>query len=214
MSVQALLPLTLLVLFMSVIGMIWSVGKGAEGLTFTLAALFPVFVVLVGLGLNLRSSLAADGGHEAAMESATIEASRTNSLLMALVYAWGGLAMFGIYTLTPLWWFHSWQYATAMLVIAAALWIYQSLMGHEGSPLRRPGWMSAAAWASLAQAVAVAGGLMFLLGSSKFYEPGRTDWAANQIFVAGGAALFCLSLIAAAGYWRVSRPELSLASRS
>lgn len=215
MSVPALLPVILLTLFMSVIGMIWSVGKGASGLTFAIGALYCVFMVVVAFLLNWRAARDIAKTASAQLDPSIIENVRTNGLLMALVYAWGGLAMFGIYTLTPLWWFHSWQYATAMLVIAGGLWLFTALMGNEASVLRRPAVVAASAWAALCQAVAAAVGLVLLLRSSKFYEPGRTDWAANEIFVAGGGAIVCVSLIAAASFWHQHvRSEPMLAPRS
>lgn len=122
---------------------------------------------------------------------------------MGLVFSWGGVAMLAIYTLSGIWWWHSWQYGLGMLFIGMGLWVFAALLDREGSTFRSQRVLNLTAWMAFAQGLAAVAGLVFL-GLSGKIEAGRADWAANIIFLTGGSGIAVLSLLAAATYWRVS----------
>ncbi|MEO1207414.1 MAG: hypothetical protein AAFV45_13900 [Pseudomonadota bacterium] len=207
MSLHAYLPIMMLALLMSVVAMIWSVGADARDLTLMIGLMFPACVILVAIAINRRPfehTAWTHSGSEAQALPVAVSLSQTNARLMALVYAWGGAAMLGCYTLTRLWWWHSWQYGLGMLAIAAGLSVYAWTLGRGGSRLGSPSYLNATAWMSVGQAVAAVAGLAFLMSSGKV-EAGRADWAANTIFLTGGLGIACLSVLAAFTHWRISR---------
>lgn len=122
-----------------------------------------------------------------------------NTRLAGLVYAWGGAAMFGVYTLSGLWWRHGWQYGLAMVLASAALFAVARLIGGASRP--GPGPMGLAPAKALlvncltfAHGLAAAAGLVFLIGTGKLWA-GKSDWAANHIFLAGGIAIVAICLV-------------------
>lgn len=115
----------------------------------------------------------------------------TTTLLTTLTYAWASIALFAVYVGTPLRWQHGWQYASAMALIAAGHVIYirhLSSMSDAG-PATRP----AVGLAGLQGAAAVTA-LAWLVASGKLATT-KGDWAANQVFLAGGVAIAALSAI-------------------
>lgn len=121
-----------------------------------------------------------------------------------MVYGWGALALFAIYTLTELWWFHSWQYGAAMALIAAALLGFVHVLGDEESLFRSQVSLDVSAMLGLAQAAAAAVALGMLAASGKL-ESVKADWPANHVFVAGGLALIVISVIAAVTHFKLRR---------
>jgi hypothetical protein len=133
-----------------------------------------------------------------------LHASRRNARLMAMVYGWGALALFAIYSLTELWWFHSWQYGAAMALIAAALLGFVHLLGDEKSLFRSQVSLDVSAMLAMAQAAAAAVALGMLIGSGKVGSI-KADWPANHVFLAGGLALVVISVIAAITHFKLRR---------
>ncbi len=135
---------------------------------------------------------------------AQLHASRRNARLMAMVYGWGALALFAIYALTELWWFHSWQYGAAMALIAAALLGFVHVLGDEESLFRSQVSLDVSAMLAMAQAAAAAVALGMLIGSGKVGSI-KADWPANHVFLAGGLALVVISAIAAITHFKLRR---------
>lgn len=192
MTLQPLIPGLVVVMVASIASIVWSVGEGDRALTFAAALAFPAAAVLICVIINRPMWRLAGAGDSAA----TINASRRNARLMALVYAWGAAAIFAIYSLTQLWWWHSWQYGLAMAFIACCLHVYAQRMRDPASPLVQPRVLDATAVLALVQAAAAAIGLAFLIGSGKL-ALSKPDWPANHVFIAGGLGLILISLIAA-----------------
>lgn len=211
MSLQSIAPPLVLLMVMTSIAMVWAVGLGSRNLAFAFAALFPSLIVLAAAALNWRafsqSPPSRDNKPGLAASSAdrrltAVDASVCNAQLMAFVFIWGGVAMFAVYTLADIWWWHSWQYGLAMLAIGAGLFAYAGLMGQETSSLREPGALNAGAYLAVVQAIGASIGLVFLLNSGKL-AVGRVDWPANHIFIVGGLAIIVISAIAAAVHFRL-----------
>ncbi len=203
MSLHAYRPIIVLLLVVSIIALVWAVGTGGKELTFAIAAVFPLVVTAIAGVANWRALTGGVGPDRIDLA----DTSQRNAQLMAFIFAWGGLAMFAVYTLTQLWWFHSWQYGLAMLALAAGLFAYAHLLEDETSALRRPALVSGAAWLALVQGIAAVVGLAFLFSTGKLFIAGRTDWPANLIFVCGGIGIAVVSLVAAGAAWRLSRDD-------
>lgn len=191
MTLQPFIPGLIVVMVASIATIVWAVGEGERGLTFAGALVFPAAAVILCLIINrpLWRAQPVD-------ETQAIHASRRNARLMALVYAWAAAAMFAIYSLTDLWWWHSWQYGLAMAFVACCLLVYVQLLEDASSPVARPRALDASAMLALVQAAAIAGGFAFLIGSGKLASS-KPDWPANQVFIGGGIGLVLISLIAA-----------------
>ncbi|MGE0766729.1 MAG: hypothetical protein AB7L90_09720 [Hyphomicrobiaceae bacterium] len=120
------------------------------------------------------------------------------SRLAAICYAWGAVAMQGLYLtpLTGLKWQHGWQYALVMALLAtASVGFGRSLPGapNGGSPAR---WATRFRWAvplAGAQACVAGVGLAALLASGKLVST-RADWAANRVFAGLAVAVFAVSV--------------------
>ncbi|HUS97973.1 MAG TPA: hypothetical protein VMX97_14695 [Hyphomicrobiaceae bacterium] len=115
-----------------------------------------------------------------------------NAQLLALVYCWGGLAMLGCYYLTSLHWQHAWQYGAGMMLIGLAIYMYARALRQPGSVARSPRSMLAMERLTAAQGWGAIAGLTFMVVSGKLWS-GKTDWAANAVFLAGGVAVAALS---------------------
>lgn len=178
---------TLLLLAASIVGLTWAAGIRMHPLAICAAAL-----ALIGLSL-LASSINATAGAHAPVSP--LHAARSNALLMALIYGWGGLAMLAVYLSTDLGWRHGWQYGSGMLLIAAGLYIHAQRLRDTNSALAKPQRLDRMAWVAFAQGVAASIALVWLALSGKLASP-KGDWAANYIFVAGGLAIVISSLLA------------------
>lgn len=113
--------------------------------------------------------------------------------LISLAWAWGGASMLGAYYLTDLNWQHAWQYGLAMLLIAAGIGWYAGQRADAGSSWASDSLVRAARLATGLQAVAAIAAVGLLASSGKLQPEGR-DWAANVVFIAGGLAIFSLSM--------------------
>lgn len=172
----------------SAAGMAAAVTAGDAAVSGTAAAAAALILVMSGLATNLtvwRQSKAAEHPIDATA------ALLTTTHLTMLTYAWGSLALFAIYVGTPLRWQHGWQYAIVMALIAAGHVIYirhLSSTSDAGPATRR-----AVALAALQGAGAITA-LAWLVASGKLATT-KGDWAANQVFLAGGVAVASLSAI-------------------
>lgn len=167
----------------------WAVTGGA--------ALFACVAVLVA-GITLRQSLRWAGIASSAPLMPVYVGLLQSSRLAAISYAWGAIAMQGVY-LTPftgLRWQHGWQYAAAMALLAAATFAF----GHTLSqPLPGEGtvaFQKQSRWAlplAIGQTAVAGGGLVALIVSQKLWSQ-RADWAANRVFAALAIAIAAVML--------------------
>lgn len=209
MTLQPLIPGLVVVMVASIATIVWAVGEGDRALTFAGSLAFPAAAILVSLIINLplwrRAQRRADAND-------AIHASRRNARLMALVYAWAAASMFAIYSLTELWWWHSWQYGLAMAFIACCLLTYAERMKDLSSALVQPRALDATAMLALVQAAALTGGIAFLIGSGKLASS-KPDWPANLVFIGGGIGLILVSSIAAYTHRKLRRAAARAAER-
>lgn len=125
----------------------------------------------------------------------------SNSVLAALVYAWGAAAMFAVYSLSGLAWRHWWEYGVAMTLLAAATLLCTQLLTAGRAPQASSKSTVILMGLTALQAVCIGGALVYLIASGKLMTH-QPDWAANQIFVAGGVMLVLVSLASLMAHWR------------
>jgi hypothetical protein len=118
---------------------------------------------------------------------------QTTRLIM-FAYLWCGIAFYAVYLGTKLHWQHGWEYGSAMLLIAIAHAFYLRRLSNPGDTVSTPSAIERAVRLASYQGFAVAVGLIWLIQSGKLSSL-KGDWAANQLFLAGGFAVMCLSVI-------------------
>ena len=131
-------------------------------------------------------------------------AALLNARLMAVVYAWGGLSMLAAYYLTPLSWYHAWQYGGAMVLVAAALHFYAQALVAPQAPARAPRAQLAVERLTVVQGIAATAGALAVIVSGKL-TTGKPDWVANILFISGGLTIGTLSALAVMTRRRVAR---------
>lgn len=201
MSLERVVPWLVLALVASVMLMIAGAGRNLPLLTGAAAAVFAAAVVAVGFGMNRPLwRLAAD---RIAGNAALVAALR-NARLMALAWGWGAAAMAGVYTLGGLRWYHAWQYGSGMALLGAIALGYGVVIGRAEAPATKRRLLLSGLQLTFLQGVASAAGVLYLIVAGKLVTF-RPDWAANQIFVAGGIAIAALSAMAAYTQRRLMR---------
>ncbi len=206
MPLRPLLPALLLALVMSIIVGVLAVGRNS-GLTLALAvALFALQMLFALLRTNVpfwRED--AEGPRDTAIALCV----RRNTLLAALVYAWGAAAILALYSLSGLSWQHWWQYGAAMALVAAGVFLYAHLLTDENGTYRKPQALNGLMWLTVAQGIAVIGVVIYLVTSGKLFTL-RSDWAANYVFASGSVTLAVLSTVSVLTYLRLKRtPQTS-----
>jgi hypothetical protein len=191
MTLRRFVPVIVLALVLSVAAFVLGAGRDDRTLTLVSAAAFAALIVIVALSVNLP----AWRDPKSSLDDA-IGLFRRNTRLAALTYAWGAAAMLATYHLSGLTWRHGWQYGLGMALIAAGLvWYVRALGSAEKMP--GPGiTLMHGAVVLLALAHLVAGGTLATT---------KGDWAANQIFVAGGLALLLVCVAAGVSQVRLKR---------
>jgi hypothetical protein len=179
-------------LAVTVVGMVAAASAKRIGFSLAMVALFSIALILVGLWSNwVHWQPKPTGSHQ----GAAVMASRRNASLIAFGYAWGGIAMGSVYSLSGLRWRHGWQYALAMMLMA---WLVMDLahrLSRPGSIWQRPVGSQIVAAITALQGVMALVGIAWLTMSGKL-DSVRSDWAANHIFLAGGLTIAVLSAIA------------------
>jgi len=201
MSLQRVLPWLVLALFASVVVMIVGAGRDQSMVTGLAAGTFAALAIAIGLGLN--QPLWTLDAHRITPEAAPVAAQR-NAKLMALVWAWGAAAMAGVYTLGGLRWQHDWQYGSGMALIALFTWGFGLSIARAERPQTRQMLLWRGLQLTVFQGVGAAGGVIYLLATGKLMSF-RPDWAASQIFLAGGVAIALLSAMAVITQRRLAR---------
>jgi hypothetical protein len=201
MSLGRTVPLTALMLAGIIAAMVVAARAGRSDLVFPFAFLVPCLFAVVGWGLNARLwSLPA----LRVTDDAIPVAARRNAILLALAYAWGAVTLLTIYPLAGLRWYHWWQYGGLMALVAAGIAVYAAALARPGSFVRSRPLQLKALQLTIVHAMAIVGGLGWLILSGKAAS-GRDDWAANAVFLAGGAALAIVSAMAAYTQMRLAR---------
>jgi hypothetical protein len=199
MPLRPLLPALLLALVMSVVVGVLAVGRDSG---FTLALAVSLFALQMLFAL-VRSNAPFWSPDPEDPQDATIALCvRRNTLLAALVYAWGAAAVLAIYSLSGLNWRHWWQYGAAMALVSIGVFIYAHLLTDEHGAYRTPKALNALMGLTVVQGLAVSVVIVYLVGWGKLVTQ-RSDWAANYVFVTGSVTLAVLSAISVLTYLRL-----------
>lgn len=199
MPLTSLLPWIMTAIVASIAAMVSGVAAGWPVLSWIASGLFTTALIAVAVDVNRPWWLPL--GERLEPDMAVMAAIR-NARLMMLGYLWGSLALIFVYRMTGLRWQHGLQYASAMALVAWLIIVYVHFVARPGSILRRPSAMLLATRLTLAHAAAALAGTTFLLTSGKIFST-KGDWAANQVFLAGGIAVVALSLISAYTQFRL-----------
>jgi hypothetical protein len=198
---KPLLLAIVIALVASVLVMVLAAARDTR-LVFALAAtLFAVQMIFTTLRINWP--LMRDGPAQSE-EGAAVASVLRNSVLAGLVYAWGAAAMLTVYSLSGLSWRHGWQYGAAMALIAIGIFVYTRWLSADNSGLRTPHALAAVTSLGALQGLGMIAALAFLLLSGKLATH-KSDWAANDIFLAGSATLALLSLISVLTYRKLAQ---------
>ena len=175
----------LLTTLISIAAMVMGVAGGNQALTIIAGAMFAIVATSVGWRLAGSGQAGPDRHHVAARFAN----------LLAATWAWAGTAMLACYYLTALSWQHAWQYGAAMLLIAALIGQYARWRTVPGSRFADAAMVRAASWSTRLQGLLALVAVIVLALSGKL-DAGKQDWAANVVFVAGGLAIFAISMAA------------------
>jgi hypothetical protein len=201
MPLRPLLPALLLALVMSIVVGVLAVGRDS-GYTLALAAALFALQMLFAVVRTNAPFWSSDA--EPPKNETIALCVRRNTLLAALVYAWGAAAILALYSLSALNWRHWWQYGAAMALVAVGVFAYAHLLTDEHGSYRTPKALNALMGLSVAQGIAVVYVLFYLVISGKIFTP-RSDWAANYIFATGSATLALLSAVSVLTYLGLRR---------
>lgn len=193
---------------LSAVFMIKAAAASRADLVTAAAAAFAVGAVLVAVLCNVeawrRPSSSGDAAGDALLASGRL---RQNTWLAAIAYLWGAVAMQGLYLtpLTGLKWQHGWQYALAMLLLAAGSLAFERTL-LPAVPGQDPrGWgrhFRLALPLASGQALVAGGGLAVLALSGKLGSV-RADWAANRVFAALALAILAIAVCSLVSHRRL-----------
>ncbi len=182
MSLQPFIAGVAIAALASAAGMAFGAAGGSHLVTALSALAFVVVVLAVAGRVNRAAWIAPAAG-------ALFHTMRRNMRLAALVYAWAGASFFAIYTLSGVTWQHGLQYGSGATLIAAGFIYAVHRMGSDGAGTPPSPSLN------VLHGLAVASGLVFLLGAGKMQSL-KGDWPANYIFLFGGIALVGLCALA------------------
>ena len=123
------------------------------------------------------------------------DAMRTNASLIMIAFLWCGLAFYVVYLGTPVRWQHGWEYGSACILLAGLYAYYVKRLSNPGDRLAQTPAIDRMAKIAGYQAVLIGIGLIWLIGAGKLVITHKGDWAANQLFLSGGFAIMCISVI-------------------
>ena len=192
MRMPLLLKWLLPILLAALIAMTLAVAAARKPQSALAATVFAVACVATGLRANgpLWRCLRATGN---APKITPRQALIPNIALIGIAYLWCGLAFYAIYLGVRLHWQHGWEYGSAMVIVAlahGALVRWLSRLDEAISPDTIKNVVRLAG----AQAIAIALTLIWLIQSGKLASI-KGDWAANQLFIAGGFTVMSLSMM-------------------
>lgn len=154
------------------------------------AAVFAGVMVMAGLRTNAPLWQRAENRSAAVSQR---DAMRTNVFLIGLAFFWCGLAFYAIYLGTHVRWQHGWEYGTACMLFAAAYAYTFTRLSNPSDKLGQPPALDRLAKIAGYQAILIGIGLVWLVAAGKLAITHKGDWAANQLFLAGGFAVICIS---------------------
>jgi len=198
---KPLLMAIVIALVASVLVMVFAAARDARAIFALAATLFVVQIIFVTLRINWP--LMRDGTAQS-KEGAVVASVLCNSVLTGLAYAWGAAAMLTVYSLSGLSWRHGWQYGAAMALVAIGVFVYTRWLSADNSGLRTPRALAAVTSLGALQGLGTIAAAAFLLLSGKLVTP-KSDWAANDIFLAGSVTLTLLSLISVLSYRKLTQ---------
>jgi hypothetical protein len=169
-----------------------TLAAGAAHRTESALAAAVYAIVFVATALRTNSPLWRQSARNANVTPR--DALRQTAALVMLAYLWCAITFYAIYLGTQIHWQHGWEYGSALLVIGLAHAFYLWRLADPNGPFSGPIAVAGAARLALFQAVAIACGLIWIIAAGKLSSP-KGDWAANQIFLAGGIMIICLSMI-------------------
>lgn len=123
------------------------------------------------------------------------EAMLTNARLIMIAFLWCGLAFYAVYLGTPVRWQHGWEYGSVCMLLAGAYAYYAWRISKPGDPLAQTSAIDRIAKFAGYQAILIGVGLIWLIAARKLVITHKGDWAANQLFLSGGFAVMCISVI-------------------
>lgn len=189
MSSRPSLPLLLTTLAVALIAMFLATSAAQKIEAAVAAAVFAIILITTAMRTNSplwrRPAVSGVTPRDALWQ--------TTQLIM-LAYLWCALAFYAIYLGTTLHWQHGWEYGSAMLLVALGHAIYLWLLSDPNNAVSAPSAVERAVQLSTCQAIAIACGLIWLISSGKLSSI-KGDWPANQLFLAGGFTVMCLSVI-------------------
>lgn len=190
MALRPPLPWLLATLVAALLAMYLATSGLQKAQAATSAAAFAILLVIAGLRSN--SPLWRRGATKSM--ATPRQALWLTTLLIMLAYFWCALAFYAVYLGTSLRWQHGWEYGSAMLLVAVGHAIYLWHLDDPNASVSTPKAIGRAVALAALQAVAIACGLLWLIQSGKLSSL-KGDWAANQLFLAGGFTVMCLSVI-------------------
>jgi hypothetical protein len=181
-----MLPALLAAFVLSLLVAVLGVARYSP-ITLALAAgLFAIQVLLTALRMSAPAWRAGAG--------ASTEWMWSNTVLAALIYAWGSVAMFAVYSLTGLVWRHWWQYGAGLALISAGTLLCAQLLATARGPFSPARSQSVLMLLTALQAAGMGAALAYIVAAGKLAS-GKSDWAGNEILAVGALALALLSLL-------------------
>ncbi len=190
MTLRPSLPWLLFTLAAALIAMYLAASAVLKAEAAIAAAVF-AFVIIVSA---LRTNAPAWRRPPSATGPTPREALFSTTQLIMLSYLWCAIAFYAIYLGTHTRWQHGWEYGTAILLIAGGYGYYLRRLGDPADNLSSPPAIERMVRFTAYLALLIGAGLIWLIGSGKLATL-KGDWAANQLFLAGGFAVICLSAI-------------------
>lgn len=190
MPLRPSLPWLLLALVSALVAMVIATSATRKIEAAVAAAMFAVILIAAAVRTNAPIWQRAPSNANVTQRIALLQ---TTQLIM-FAYLWCAFAFYAIYLGTSVRWQHGWEYGTAMLAVAVAHSFYLWRLSDPTDPVSMPRAIERAVRLASIQAVLIAIGLVWLISSGKLASL-RGDWPANQIFIAGGFAVMCLSAI-------------------
>lgn len=201
MRLQETMPWLIATLVLSVVGMVIGGRLHQVPVVVFSAGTFAIWIIAIAILANLGDWR----GVRPDAPSSPTAALHRNSRLMTVAYAWGAMAMQGLYTtpLTGLKWQHGWQYALLMMLMALGAFHFSRALASP-DPARQAPWVALAVPLAIANAFLAAGGLVYLAVSGKLLLR-RSDWAANQVFLFGALIVMVLAAVTLKTHARLTR---------
>lgn len=190
MTLRPSLPWLLTTLAAALVAMVLAAGALQKVESAIAAAVFAFVLITTAIRTNAPIWRRAASPGQITPRDAVIETTR----LIMLAFLWCALAFYAIYLGTSIRWQHGWEYGSANLLIAGAFAYYLWRLSNPNDNLSNPLAIERMVKFAGYQAVLIGVGLVWLIGSGKLATH-KGDWAANQLFLAGGFAIMCLSVI-------------------